>query len=662
MSEAGDVRVSGTVAYVLSAPPNGGAIFRLRCSKGPRLLRVVASYKILATAPQVGTYWTVSGFYDDERQLHATSAMQSLPTHEGLLDFMCSHPSFAFLGKRRAKRLWRKLGFRLSESLSHRYIGDFWNLGLSAHDTILLFDRWSAYCTETRLVKSLVELGLSVSASTKLLESYGGRVNELIDENPYRLIAAFQWALVDHVAETKFSVENKGDARRLDAACEQAFRQEQMQGFTAIGEARFKGRLEKLLGTRLLADLAVVRYTDNCAMYVFREGTQVLYQSKSMFSIENYIFSRLKHPIGFSAQDREKGCKGLLCVSVQHIPEASRLLTQSTAASVSDTVELWPTDKEAVDATTNQRTSISLERVFRNESLTFEQCQGHTVVVRRAHCYDNFVLYSILRRLSPSSNVVLTGDGNQTQIDGVGRPFLGLLLSASAATGTEQFAIASCSEMADVEEFDTHTVRELFRTAMAEYFAACVENETAIVTCTWAAAIKLNSDLHQEGLSFRKANGLDVPAVQLSDRTSATIGDRIVYRSHDFDAGLLKGTRGTVLDIAEDAIGTKVKGAKRLVVRFDGGGISTLNVEQMRNVALGYAAPLKASLLHRWANVIACCDGLDANEETWKYTARARAIGRCVYVGDLTRQAKALGQSGSVRRYFGYGLTIVNRH
>jgi exodeoxyribonuclease V alpha subunit len=244
------VRVKLAVREVLGTTFRGGAVFT-GTTEDDVALRVVATPEVLPRCPAVGEVWIVAGEVEHHarygEQFLASECRYAVPTGRLLIRYLADNPAFEGIGEGKAKALWAAFGDRLVPTLTS---GD-----ARALETVLtpsmaekLVTAWLSKAAEVDLMAFLDAHGFDLRLAAKLNRVWGDRARDMLDANPYYLLAFASWKPVD-LAAARLGVA-KDDSRRLVGAVESALYDRLQRGHTLTEKPRLVRLTSRKLGGR----------------------------------------------------------------------------------------------------------------------------------------------------------------------------------------------------------------------------------------------------------------------------------------------------------------------------------------------------------------------------------------------------------------------------
>ena len=260
----------------------------------PERLRVIS--KQFTNAPKIGELWSIEGVIDNNEkygmQLLASTLTPKLPGGKILVYFLASNNKFQGIGKTKAERLWTTFGESLYDILNNNDIEkltDKHGGNLSNDLACTLVDSWSEYSNETKIVKFLQENDFPVRLARRIREFWSKDTINIIQNDPYKMLAFCNWVTVDTIAVTKFNI-NPHSEIRLAAACEASIYDEYDKKNTAVIYTKLKKLIKKKISD-CDPDKAI-EYALNDKRIV--EIDKNKYQGYGQYALEKFIADRLR--------------------------------------------------------------------------------------------------------------------------------------------------------------------------------------------------------------------------------------------------------------------------------------------------------------------------------------------------------------------------------
>lgn len=239
--------VSITVSTLTHLAANGSAIFSGHCAEGTRI-RVVARPRCLPRQPAIGEAWEITGDFREHpkygRQLYAKRGSYSVPEGRLITNYLVNHPDFSGIGEGKAKALYDAFGDELVSILDAGDVEALWTV-LTASMAERLVDAWAEKRAEGAVVAFLDKYGFDVRLANKLRRVWGSQAIEMLELNPYYMLAFASWRMTDLAAGKLGIAQN--DERRLVGAVEAALYERLQEAHTLTPANRLIERVTKLL-------------------------------------------------------------------------------------------------------------------------------------------------------------------------------------------------------------------------------------------------------------------------------------------------------------------------------------------------------------------------------------------------------------------------------
>lgn len=294
------VQVQLSVAKILSTTAQGGAIFTGLGEDG-KSVRVVASHSVLSRPPVTGELWQVRGFMECHprygEQLAADACSFLIPHGRLTVQYLSNSPHFSGIGIAKAEALYRALGNELALALT--------NGNIEALEAVLtpsmaqkIVGAWQARLPEAELMAFLDSYGFDLRLASRISRAWGDKAREMIELNPYFMLAFSGWATVDRAAK-RLGI-SLDDDHRLIGAVESALYDRLQRSHTLVDHDKLARLVRKNLGsgdaTRAIslavAELAV--YGDSSSGY----------QASGAWSLERGIEKRIKAMLAGEAAEQ----------------------------------------------------------------------------------------------------------------------------------------------------------------------------------------------------------------------------------------------------------------------------------------------------------------------------------------------------------------------
>lgn len=705
------VMLTGVVSRMVHASPTGGAIFRLLPDGSARTIRIVANYKAMPAAPDIGEKWALAGQFKDDvrfgRQFYADSAVRQVPKGAEIVVLLSQHVSFAEISTGTAKRLWRKLGTDLYQSLETADITALCSTGIFPAFALRLVRAWRQYCLEVKVSTFFAQQGFSLGSVRKSIEYWGQDTVRRISENPYLLVPLSSWADID--SATRNNLSFAADASiRLIAACNVVLNEGLRRHSTALPIALLRARLTAKLGKRELAERAITLATDERQLIWIHDKGQLYAQAQGIHIIEQAIRRRIeamtqrnsldgyiqynshadsRRPRASIKMPENLGSKLSLlvnhCISVVLAwPVEGALLAKQLA--LPNAIHVFPSEslRETTESP-NIGTTALLADVLSGSPL-FPTDTSCLIVVHDAASLDIIASNKLLHFLPPNAKLCLLGSPESAYPPGPGL-FFHLLADSpniQARMTAAELGIPEASPVPHIHRLEANSSKSdpsvpkqapqyvrfleesksvgLISTALQVYREAAEQGRAAIIAETWRTAQILNIQLHNELVELRQWNRLPALHVSLHSKVEATIGDVVTYRGRNYCRGLMLGSRGPITEIFDSPVsevmrdGTLVTSVAR--ANIDTVGMISLTADDCAQFSLGYAVPPEFARWSVWAQVVICLDGRKVLDQRWMHTLLSRTSYLMTIIGTQEHLEIALQDNLSRRRSIGLAL------
>jgi len=239
--------VSLTVSTLTHLGDDGSAIFSGHCAEGGRI-RVVANSRSLPRYPVIGEVWDVIGDFREHpkygRQLYAIRGTYSVPKGRLIIKYLASHPDFAGIGEAKANALYDAFGDRLLSILDSGDVEALWTV-LTVPMAERLIEVWLEKQDEGAVITFLDRYGFDIRLAKILRQVWGSQVIEMLELNPYYMLAFSSWKVTDSAAR-KLGVTCH-DERRFVGAVEATLYERLQEAHTLTPVDKLIERVAKLL-------------------------------------------------------------------------------------------------------------------------------------------------------------------------------------------------------------------------------------------------------------------------------------------------------------------------------------------------------------------------------------------------------------------------------
>ena len=607
-----------TVRALTHLASNGSAIFSGRSEEGDQI-RVVAGPRCLPRHPAIGEAWEITGEFREHprfgRQLYAKRGSYSIPKGRLIISYLANHPDFAGIGESKAKALYAAFGDNLASILDAGDTEALWTV-VTATTAERLVNVWAEKRAEGAVVAFLDKYGFDVRLANKLRRVWGSQAIEMLELNPYYMLAFTTWRVADSAAG-KLGV-HQDDERRLVGAVEAAL-YERLQNAHTLTVA---GKLIERVSRLLTADSSTASAAINLALLecaIVGNPAQG-YQPVGAAALESRIADRVRAmvagetPKQFTLFNTVVGADWLAgAISENEATQGFELNTQQREATLLAATEQFSvlTGGAGVGKTTVLRVIIDIAKRLNLKVLQMalagraakrmSEATGHEamtiarflyqakegllevtpdtlVIVDEASMLDLPTAFRLLRFLPEGARLLLVGDPAQLPPIGFGLVFHRLVQSPLVpqveltevhrqAVETGIPGIAASIRSHEVPDLDAYRGRRP-GVSFIECLAEEMQDQLQGLAIDWTGddfqilgAIK-DGPTGIEAINFQFHQGYDTEC--LGDYQFRA-GEPVIHLVNDYDRGLMNGTLGRITGVTNE-------GAPGLHVQLRGRG------------------------------------------------------------------------------------------
>lgn len=668
------------VKNILSSWDGGGAIFSATTLQSDKSVKIVASAKVMPRTPVVGEIWIITGTQKNHPvhgpQVTATTALLSKPAGKLIINTIANGKQFTGIGQKSAAKLWEALGGNIYDELANENHAAF--KGILAPELIdILIREWGKLEIESTVYKWLDQHNLPVWLSHKLIILYDDKVIEMMEENPYRLLAFTSWKEADALGiKLGFSQD---DERRLVGAVDASIYQALDNSHTWISKKDLLAKVKKLLGCnseignkalKIAAQAHAIEFMDegiqgNGALsmerYIAQKTNQLISKeynptqtaSLSDKELENVFNSfELENSIKLNTQQR----------SAVSMAMAEPLSILTGGAGVGKTTALNAIHKASdLNGDTIIQMALSGRAARRMQEATKEPActlakffididsykislEGSPlIIIDEASMLDLPTLYKLFRRFIPGVRLLLVGDDGQLPPIGFGLTFHALVKfnavpkvelteihRQAAETGIPQVSISIRNGIIPkFDEFDGLGLGVSFIEATKEEVLPKVidvladmgkDSDVQIVGAIKAGPAginNLNKTLHQiKNPSPTQPEGFELLGM--------AVNDPVIWKVNNQDLDLMNGSLGIIKSIQK----------KIITILWDDNIVRDMTLTHVKDMDLAYAITCHKSQGSQFERVIIPITKSRLLDRTLLYTAITRAKFQVILVGD----------------------------
>ncbi|MGF6871432.1 hypothetical protein [Paraburkholderia sp. MM5477-R1] len=649
-------RLRGTVTRVLSYGLGGGAIFVLTLLPAKRI-RVVANFNVMLRAPVVGETWEISGTLENHplygAQLKAKTGVCREPSGIELVMLLGKHPSFAKIGMRGAKKLWRKFDAKLSDIFSHDDVQSLHSAGISASAAIAGIAAWHSYLDDIRITRALEPVALSGHERSTLPEVIAV-FRGLRLTTPYDFHPAIHWSTIDNSVQ---SSKPPNEPRRLLSASDSVFTQGTHAILRAVQLKDYEHRLANKLRDPALVqttiDSAVASGRISCLTY----RRQRFVASDALTKVTHAFLSRLFAARG-SAQARNDALTTVdtprrTAFSVCLIDHGGR----TAAAARGRLHEVFADALHIAFSLTEPRPALqlSLQEMLAGPAQVHKS--SHTVVVHDAHALDILTLNKLIHRLPIDTCLILAGAADMVSRPSRPAPFHALWYSGQfqrmtlgpigSSGGGESLRPSSPREGLEIRKVQLTGMKETLKEALALYRENACDGATVLIATNAAICHSLNVTLASERADELQFDNLPMSSTTLGRGGRAYAKCPVTWKQADIAKCRWPGESMSLHDVEQTPYVRVTNSIPEFVVAQvarANGDLVPLTASDAFELTLAYALELPAAALGTWQTVIVVCiEGTDCNAEVIR-AASGVASHTVVLVGDVDASLKREGR------------------
>jgi exodeoxyribonuclease V alpha subunit len=700
--------VSILVTTILRRGYQGLTVFSGKEEDGNHV-RVVVDRNTEQGIPSMGEVWRIEGEYRRDSiygvQFYANHCKRMLPEGGLIVLYIANNPRFKGIGLSKARKLYKRFGDGLAQLLDTGNTSTLEEV-LTPAAARTMVDAWQQNKAESEVVAFLNKHNFSSRLAGKVWRCWGERAIQVLESNPYSMLAFTGWELVDRAAR-QLGVSPL-DQRRLIGAVESCL-------YTRLNEKHTLTRYEALLqrvvcltGTdSLVADHAIQLALDDRAITGDREAG---YQPVGASLIESGITKRLTR-----IHNGERSPQGQLFHSTSRI-NPTLVKQKISIFESSQGLKLNEAQKEAVMMATSKPLSVltggagvgkttvlkiiidiieeaggtvyqmalagraaqRMREATGHEAMTIagfisKVQKGHLhvrhdslIIIDEASMLDLPIMHRIVRNLPDGVRLLMVGDPYQLPPIGFGLVFHKLAESSTIP----RVELTQVHRQADSSGIPS--VAFAVRGGVVPQLRAFEGSDAGVsfIDCAAEKIIGVLFDVYKSwgdtmdtqilGMTKSGVAGVRTLNDYFHQMLSAgkrkliqwrlAEGDPVIHLENDYERLLFNGTLGFVKRIVAEGP------ASSLVCEFD--GVEHIFTEmELEKIALAYGITVhkaQGSQFRRVAIPITRCRLLD---RTLIYTALTRGIEQVVFVGDkYTFKQAVINQPSVSLRNVGFSI------
>lgn len=659
----------------------GGAIFNAIAEDGSTH-RVIAKPEIMPRPPIDGEVWMIDGFIRNDRkyglQVHARTASLQLPSGRLITRTIANSLLFPGIGRKTAEKLWEAHRVDLYRLLNE---GSAQQLAATIGEDLadVLLRGWREMALDAEVFAWLDRHGLPAWLAKKLIDIYGEDVIDLIEDNPYRIMAFTSWRQADQLA-CSMGIEPTDERRMIAAVDAVVYRRigschtwtsreefhhlvkDQLRcteetALRAINLALVEGSLvEAMNGLQGLGPASLEKFVAQRILEMMQGKFQAKQTSIRTLPDEDFMGRFWEHydtRHGFTLNTLQKeavrmalgspvsvicGGAGVGKTTVlQAITEAS----DSLGATVHMMALSGRAARRMTEATGRQAETIA-KFVKRADSGDVDLDCEPIIAVDEASMVDLPTMYRLLTRLQPGCTLVMLGDPGQLPPISFGVVYHTLVecgivpkveltevYRQCGSTGIPQ--VSKDIRSGRIPEFAQYTglapgvsIAECRYEEITDRLLEIVQELGGVGSTQIIAPLK-GGDAGTRQINERYHS--EIPD-SVQERDNFAVGEPVIWLANNYQLGLMNGSMGVVTDIQ----GT-------VSVRFDEG---IHNIDDTKDMDLAYAITVHKSQGSQWDRVVVPVHKSKLLDRTLIYTAVTRAATQVVLVGDRKSLDRAI--------------------
>lgn len=649
-------RLRGTVARVLSYGLGGGAIFVLTVPPAKRV-RVVAKFNVILRAPVVGETWEISGTFENHplygAQLKANTGVCREPRGVELVMLLGKHPSFAKIGMRSAKKLWRKFDANLCEIFSHEDVQSLHSAGIGASAAIAAISAWHSYLDDIRITRALEPVTLS-GRERSTLPDVIAVFRGLRLATPYEFHSAIHWSTIDNSVQSSNRPDESG---RLVSASDSVFVLGSLAILRAVPLNDYEHRLANKLRDSTLVqtttDLAIASGRISCLTY----RRQRFVVSDALAKVTRAFLSRL-----FSASGSAHMCDNALTIVDTPRKTASSLCLvdrggRTAAAARSMLHEVFADALHVAFSGTAPLPVFqsSLQEMLSGPAQLHEACR--TVVVHDAHTLDILTLNKLIHRLPVCTCLILAGADDMVSRPSRPAPYHALWYSglfqrmtlgpSGSPAAEEPLSSSNPKGELKIRKVQLSGTKDTLNEALALYRENACDGTTVLISTNAAICHSLNSTLASERADELKFDKLPVNSTILGRGGKGYAKCPVTWKQTDIVKCRWPAESMSLHDVEQTPYVRVTNSIPEFVVAQvmrANGHVAPLTASDAFELTLAYALELPTAARGNWQTVIVVCiEGTECNAEVIR-AASGLASHTVVLVGDVDASLKRKGK------------------
>jgi exodeoxyribonuclease V alpha subunit len=616
----------------------------------------------------------------------------TVPKGRLIINYLASNPDFVGIGEAKAIALYKTFGDGLVDILDSGDVEALWTVltGAMAERLVVI---WAEKRAEGAVVAFLDQYGFDIRLANKLRRVWGGQAIEMLELNPYYMLAFASWKQTDMTAQKLGLLDE--DERRLVGAVEAALYERLQESHTLTPSATLRARVASMLGLDESRAASAIELALLEGAIV--GGDSNGYQPVGAAALESRIAERIRSmvageaPTQFSlfnsdidpewlaaAIEENETTQGFPLNAAQHkavlMAATENFSVLTGGAGVGKTTVLrvvidiakrlnlkvlqmalaGRAAKRMSEATDHE--AMTIARFLRQAKDGVLDVADTLVIVDEASMLDLPTAFRILKYLPDGARLLLVGDPAQLPPIGFGLVFHRLVQSANvpqveltevhrqaAETGIPAIANA-------IREHDIPFIGAYSGSLPGVSFIDCPVEKLQSYLMTLATDWR-GDDFQILGAIKRGTAGIEnvndefhrCSAAECLDGFQFRVGEPVIHLVNDYERCLMNGTLGRI-------VGVRNEENSGLDIDFEG-TVQFIPVDEIADrLELAYAISVhkaQGSQFRRVAIVITPSRILD---HALIYTALTRGIEQVVFLGDRVAFKAAISATAFAHR------------
>lgn len=636
-----------------------------------------------------------------EEQIKAKKIIELSPKNGNFISYITHSDIFENVGVVTATLLYKKFGNNIFKILNDKDYDQLLKVdGVTPQKAYSLIEGWHSD-NKGKVVEWLDIHNLPKWIGSKLTKAYNNNSIDKITSDPYRLIAfTVDWNKIDLIAQDHFNI-SKDDPRRLHGAVSEViFKLYEDSGDTAVTRDTLLDNVSALLGNEL-ANKALSHVYTNGGFVKLGDN---LYQGRGAFLQEEYLSTAIIersyksdelpytniHEIlsKWESKNYELTDEQRSAVSISYSAPLS-IITGGAGVGKTSVLEAFhsildKTKGTAIQMALSGRAAKRMQEATGREAITIagflhklddQKINSAThIIIDECSMVDLYSFIRILRSIKSTQKLILVGDPSQLPPVGAGKVFH-MLAEMTFIPVTKLTKVWRQNKETGIP-FISQNIRDGIYTPLASYngrkegvsiVPATTKNIGGMIEQVYAelGGNKKRSDVRiicpttassdwgtlgiNKHLSYIYTNKKDEVFTGEGNvtpkPTGLNIGDLVMATKNNWNKGIMNGSLGRVIRLANEKEITKAVNENILtpviMVEFDSDQV-LLDEDDLRSLQWGYSITCHKAQGSQFSRVIIPVIRDILIDRTWIYTALTRGVKQVVFIGNTKIIKKAI--------------------